>query len=116
MPKQAIRLGVSSYLLKPIADEELKDALEGCMNDLEKERKSRKFMDLMKEQIRQNRNYLRDIFFNDWIDGKLSDGEWQEQMEFLGIKIPDYPSSHGNLPSARLRRAAERKHCHGRTL
>ena len=87
--KQAIRLGVSSYLLKPIADEELKDALEGCMNDLEKERKSRKFMDLMKEQIRQNRNYLRDIFFNDWIDGKLSDGEWQEQMEFLGIKIPD---------------------------
>ncbi len=87
--KQAIRLGVSFYLLKPIAEEELKDALEETIRELEKSHKSRKFMELMRQQIQQNRNYLRDIFFNDWVDGKLSDGEWQEQMEFLGISIPE---------------------------
>lgn len=87
--KQAIRLGVSSYLLKPIAEAELRDALEEVVKELEKTRKSRKFMELVRQQIHQNRNYLRDVFFNDWIDGKLSGSEWQEQMEFLGITIPE---------------------------
>ena len=39
--KQAIRLGVSSYLLKPIAEAELKDTLEEAVEDLEKSRKSK---------------------------------------------------------------------------
>lgn len=86
--KQAIRLGVSSYLLKPIAEAEFQDALEEAVCELEKSRKSKKFMELMQQQIQQNRNYLRDIFFNDWIDGNLSRDEWQEQTEFLGISIP----------------------------
>lgn len=87
--KQAIRLGVSSYLLKPIAEAELKDTLEEAVLDLEKKRKSKKFMELMRQQIQQNRNYLRDIFFNDWIEGRLNRGEWQEQAEFLEITVPE---------------------------
>lgn len=87
--KQAIRLGVSYYLLKPIPEEELRDALQEIIKDLEKRKKSKKLMELMNQQIQQNKNYLRDIFFNEWIEGNLSEEEWQEQMEFLDVKIPE---------------------------
>lgn len=87
--KRAITLGVSYYLLKPIADEELKGALEKLIRELEQSQKSRKFMELMRQQFLQNENYLRDVFFNDWIDGRLSRQEWEEQCGFLEIHIPE---------------------------
>lgn len=86
--KQAIKLGVSCYLLKPISEEELRDAVEETIKELEKRKHSKKLMELMDQQIQQNKNYLRDIFFNEWIEGNLSENEWKEQMEFLGIRIP----------------------------
>lgn len=87
--KQAISLGVSNYLLKPIAEEELYSVVSDIIEELGQARKSRKFMELMRQQIRQNEMYLRDVFFNDWLDGNLSAAEWQEQMEILGMEIPN---------------------------
>lgn len=86
--KQAISLGVSNYLLKPIAEEELYTAVANIMEELRQTQESRKFVELMQQQIRQNGLYLRDVFFNDWLDGNLSASEQQEQMEILGIEIP----------------------------
>ncbi len=87
--KQAITLGVSHYLLKPIAEEELKSALSSVVKELEEREKSRRFMDLMRQQLFQNENYLRDVFFNDWIDGKLTGTEREEQQRFLKVEIPE---------------------------
>lgn len=87
--RQAITLGVSNYLLKPIADEELRGALEEILEELKQSRKSKKFMDLMHQQMQQNGVFLRDVFFNDWMDGNLSQEERNEQMEFLEIEIPE---------------------------
>ena len=87
--KKAISLGVSHYLLKPISDEELKEALENVIMDLGKTHKSQKFLELMKQQFVQNKEQLREVFFNDWIEGKLSGEEWNEQKELLEIDIPD---------------------------
>ncbi|MDO4276325.1 MAG: response regulator [Eubacteriales bacterium] len=87
--RQAITLGVSEYLLKPIAEEELRSALEEILEELKQSRKSKKFMDLMQQQMQQNGVYLRDVFFNDWVEGNLSEEERNEQMEFLDIEIPE---------------------------
>lgn len=87
--KQAIELGVSQYLLKPIAEEELRNALEGVMEELTQIHKSRRFMDMMRQQYLRNGNSLRSAFFNDWMDGKLLGKEWEEQKEILDIEIPD---------------------------
>ena len=57
--QQAITLGVSHYLLKPIADSELKEALESVSRQLWQARKSRKFMNLMRQQFVQNKNTIR---------------------------------------------------------
>lgn len=87
--KQAISLGVSSYLLKPIPEEELKAELEKVIEELESERKDRKYNAVMRQQIRENNLYLRDTFFNNLVEGNLTDSEQRVQMDFLGICIPE---------------------------
>ena len=87
--KQAIKLGVSEYLLKPIAEEELKTAVMKVIEEIKKKQKSEKFIELVKQQVVQNKDYLRDVFFNDWLEGKLSRSEWEEQAEFLEMHFPE---------------------------
>ena len=87
--KQAIKLGVSEYLLKPIGEEELKAAVQKAVDEIEQKRKSEKFIELMKQQVIQNKDYLRDVFFNDWMEGKLSRAEWEEQSGLLDMNFPE---------------------------
>ena len=87
--KQAIKLGVSEYLLKPIAEEELQAAVVKVTEEIRQKRKSEKFMELVKQQMIQNQDYLRDVFFNEWMEGKLSRFEWEEQARFLDMDFPD---------------------------
>ena len=87
--KQAIKLGVSEYLLKPIAEEELKAAVVKVIEEIKQKRKSEKFMELVKQQMVQNQDYLRDVFFNEWMESKLSRSEWEEQARFLDMDFPD---------------------------
>lgn len=87
--KQAMNLGVSDYLLKPIIEEELKEAIQKIIEELEKSRKSRRFMELFQQQIQQNRTQLRGVFFNDWVEGNLESRELLEQQELLDIQIPE---------------------------
>ena len=87
--KQAIKLGVSEYLLKPIAEEELQAAVVKVTEEIKQKRKSEKFMELVKQQMIQHQDYLRDVFFNEWMEGKLSRFEWEEQARFLDMDFPD---------------------------
>lgn len=87
--KQAIKLGVSEYLLKPIATSELRSAVLKVIEEIRQKQKSEKFVELVKQQVVQNKDYLRDVFFNDWMEGKLSKSEWKEQAEFLEMHFPE---------------------------
>ena len=87
--QQVIPLGVSSYLLKPIPEDALRNEVMKVTESLEKERKSRNYNDLMKRQITRNSSYLRDVFFRSWLDGQLSESEIRVQMELLGIHFSD---------------------------
>lgn len=87
--QQVIPLGVSSYLLKPIPEDTLRNEVMKVTESLEKERKNRNYHDLMKRQITRNSPYLRDVFFRSWLDGELSENEIRVQMELLGIHFSD---------------------------
>lgn len=87
--KQAIKLGVSEYLLKPIAEEELRTAVKKVLEEIKQKQKAEKFIELVKQQVIQNKDYLRDVFFNEWMEGKLSRSEWEEQAEFLDMDFPE---------------------------
>ena len=87
--KQAMKLGVSEYLLKPIAEEELRIAVQRVIEEIKQKRKNEKYLELVKQQVIQNQEYLRNVFFNDWIEGKLSKAEWKEQAEFLEMHFSE---------------------------
>ena len=51
--KQAMKLGVSEYLLKPIAEEELRIAVQRVIEEIKQKRKNEKYLELVKQQVVQ---------------------------------------------------------------
>lgn len=87
--KEAMTLGVRSYILKPIEEEELYEAINSLIEELDRERSRQRFIDLANYQLEQHREYLQGVFFNDWIEGRLSDSEWEGQKELLAVQIEE---------------------------
>ncbi|MDO4647735.1 MAG: response regulator [Eubacteriales bacterium] len=87
--KQAIALGVSSYLLKPIAEEELRSVLENLLEELSKLHKYRLYLELVQQQAQMSKQQLQKKFFNEWLEGKLTKEMREEQADVLELKIPE---------------------------
>lgn len=87
--KEAMTLGVRNYILKPIEEEELYEAINNLIEELSRERSRQRFIDLANYQLEQHREYLQGVFFNDWIEGRLTDSEWEGQKELLSVHIEE---------------------------
>lgn len=87
--KEAMTLGVRNYILKPIEEEELYEAVNSLIEELDRERSRQRFIDLANYQLEQHREYLQGVFFNDWIEGRLTDSEWEGQKELLSVHIEE---------------------------
>ena len=85
--KEAMALGVRNYILKPVEEQELYEALRSLMEELTKERSRQRFIELANYQLEQHREYLQGVFFNDWIEGRLTDSERAGQKELLSVSI-----------------------------
>lgn len=73
--KEAIRLGVTEYLLKPISSGKLLEALNGVSESIRREKEDkdlvRKYMEEMREK-RENTEHEKQKFFEQMIAGNLS--------------------------------------------
>lgn len=87
--KEAMTLGVRNYILKPIEEEELYEAVNSLIEELDRERVRQRFIDLANYQLEQHREYLQGVFFNDWIEGRLTDSEWEGQKELLSVHVEE---------------------------
>lgn len=85
--KEAMSLGVRSYILKPVEEEELYETIRSLTEELSRERSRQRFIDLANYQLEQHREYLQGVFFNDWIEGRLSKREREGQKELLSVHI-----------------------------
>ena len=56
--EQAIHLGVNAYLLKPIANEELKKAMNGVIENLEKIERNSKIIELGEYILKENKQHI----------------------------------------------------------
>jgi len=90
--KEAVALGVRGYILKPIVERELYEALRSVTGELSREREQRRFIELLHCQIEQNRVLLRGVFFNDWIEGRLSEEERRGQQKLLSVRFGPEPA------------------------
>ena len=70
--KEAIRLGVTEYLLKPISSGKLLEALNGVSESIRREKEDKDLVRKYMEEIRENTEHEKQKFFEQMIAGNLS--------------------------------------------
>lgn len=70
--KEAIRLGVSEYLLKPISSGKLLEALNGVSESIRREKEDKDLVRKYMEEMRENTEHEKQKFFEQMIAGNLS--------------------------------------------
>jgi len=85
--QQAIKLGVTDYLLKPITVQNLQTALQKLTVQLDQERKEREELKKLQEQAEENRATLRERFLFKLIVGAVSPTETVENGQALGLNL-----------------------------
>lgn len=70
--KEAIRLGVTEYLLKPISSGKLLEALNGVSESIRREKEDKDLVRKYIEEMRENTEHEKQKFFEQMIAGNLS--------------------------------------------
>lgn len=85
--QQAIKLRAFDYLLKPVSKNQLYLVLRKVKEELEQVKSANKYMDWANQQLKKNLPVLKERFFNEWIGGRLTQFEIDEQLRFLKLSI-----------------------------
>lgn len=78
--KEAARLGIENYLLKPIEEDELSATLLNTIDKLENEMRT-------KIRIQESYNFLRENILYRWVTNNISDEELKNRAEFLNLNL-----------------------------
>lgn len=85
--QQAIDIGVSEYLLKPVTSAKLITAVKNASSSIEMERKERQILEQYQLLVYQKQGEKRKDFFNALVSKKMSLSQIIEQEEELGINM-----------------------------
>ncbi len=88
--RSAVALGVQAYLLKPVEVEELKAALQGCLDELSRVTAHNRHYEWALKQLSRRREYLLEQFLRDMIAGQWTEAEIIEQLAYFNVP----PMSH----------------------
>lgn len=87
--KQALQLGVHNYLLKPVNEKELMEALFDIKKIIERERNIKIEFNKLKEQVKKSIPLLKEKFLNELIQGNLvrNENNIANRMDYLNIQL-----------------------------
>lgn len=88
--QQAISLGVQEYLLKPVAAQDLRDAMDRVSQRLMEERRTRDNIDSMRRRVATSERFVRERLLSTLFNEDLRDADAQQiidQMRGLGINL-----------------------------
>jgi Response regulator containing CheY-like receiver domain and AraC-type DNA-binding domain len=85
--QQAIDIGITEYLLKPITSNKLMASVKNAAATISKERKDKQILEQYELLVYQKQGEKRKDFFNALVSGKLSLTQIIEQEEELGINM-----------------------------
>ena len=88
--QRALHLKVFEYVLKPVPQDVLEAVLGRAAAELAGARRQSKYVSWAREQLERNMPLLREQFFRDWVCGRLSRSEIEEQRAFLGVETGDH--------------------------
>ena len=85
--QQAIKLGVTDYLLKPITVQNLQTALQKLTVQLDQEKEEHDHLKRLREQVEENRTTLRERLLFKLIVGAAASTELMETSQMLGLDL-----------------------------
>ncbi len=85
--QQAIKLGVTDYLLKPITVHNLQNTLQKLAVQLDREKEEHEKLKKLQEQVAENRTTLRERLLFKLIVGAVSPADAVETGQMLGIDL-----------------------------
>ncbi len=85
--QQAIKLGVTEYILKPVNVEELTGILSRIRESLDEEIAQRRDVSLLRKRYHSSLPMLRELFLNKLVQGNVPEEEVRPQLEEYGVDI-----------------------------
>jgi len=83
--QQALKLQVFDYILKPFVAVNLVQTVNKAIDELEVHAKNKKYLEWADQQLKRNVPIIREAFFKDFVDGKLTEYELNRQIGFLEL-------------------------------
>lgn len=87
--RQAVSMGVSEYILKPINAQELMDVLTKLREQLDQQRQARRDMESLRHRYEESLPTLRELFFTRLLDGKIEPRLIQERAARYELQLPN---------------------------
>jgi two-component system response regulator YesN len=85
--QEAIKLGVTDYLLKPVTVQKLQNILQKLTLQLDQERKEKENLKKLQEQVEENQAILRERLLFKLVVSAISPTEAIEKGQILGIDL-----------------------------
>lgn len=85
--QEAVNIGVTEYLLKPVSSVELMKVVKRVGQEIIEERRQKENFERYRQQIEANKDYARSRFLEELLEGRLSTAKILEQGKELGLEM-----------------------------
>lgn len=87
--REALRLGVFDYVLKPVSKEQLHNVVLKAIDEISSIKNRNKYNKWAQNQLSQNYKVLKEKFMNEWLENHFSSAEIKEQLEYYKVNFTD---------------------------
>lgn len=87
--REALKLGVFEYLLKPLMEGPFDEMMQRVRERLQKEESEDKYLVWAKNMLAQNRTYLASNFWQKALEGHYTKEEIRERSQYLNLLLPE---------------------------
>ncbi|WP_313584718.1 response regulator transcription factor [Lacrimispora sp.] len=87
--REALKLGVFEYLLKPLMEGPFDEMMQRVRERLQREASEDKYLDWAKSMLAQNRTYLASNFLQRALEGHYTREEIMERSQYLNLLLPE---------------------------
>jgi two-component system response regulator YesN len=85
--KVAIEAGALNYVVKPVVPKEIHQVIGELIVELDKEDRLNNEIENLRKQMQENLDLIKEKFFNDILNKRISKEVFQSRSEFLNLKI-----------------------------
>ena len=89
--RQAVSMGVSEYIMKPVNARELEGVLASLRSQLEAQRQQRRDMEALRRRYEESLPVLRELFFARLLDGRVPPDQLAERAARFELELPGGP-------------------------